>query len=75
MLLRLERMLIFGCRKQISPKISQRKEALKMEKNSRSRNNRIQKTNGMATVGVVKNDGDSPAIAATTQTPLEARFT
>ncbi len=58
-----------------SPKISQRKEALKMEKNTRSRNNRIQKTNGTSAVGVVKNDGDSPAIAATTQTPLEARFT
>ncbi|MBA4124842.1 MAG: MurR/RpiR family transcriptional regulator [Acidobacteria bacterium] len=58
-----------------SPKISRQKEALKMEKNTRSRNSRIQKTNGTATVGVVKNDGDSPAIEAMTQTPLEARFT
>lgn len=47
-----------------------------MEKNTRSRKNRIQKTNGTAAVNVVKNDGDSPEtpVTADGQTPLEIRF-
>ncbi len=47
-----------------------------MEKNTRSRKARIQKTNGMATVAAFKNSNDSPEgqIAADTQTPLETRF-
>lgn len=52
-----------------------------MEKNTRSRKNRIQKTNGTAAVNAVKNDGDSssdggaPPMQATAQTSLEERFT
>lgn len=51
-----------------------------MEKNTRSRKNRIQKTNGAAAVDAVKNDGDSssdgdaPPVQATAQTSLEERF-
>ncbi len=37
-----------------SLQISGRKEALKMEKSSRSRNNRIQKTNGTVTVDALQ---------------------
>ncbi len=63
-----------------SPQTGRRKEALNMEKNTRSRKNRIQKTNGAAAVDAVKNDGDSssdgdaPPVQATAQTSLEERF-
>lgn len=46
-----------------------------MEKNTRSRKNQTQKTDGAATIDVVESDGNSPLLlAATAQTSLEARF-
>jgi DNA-binding MurR/RpiR family transcriptional regulator len=45
-----------------------------MEKNNRSRKNRVQNTNGMATAEAVKSDGNSPQNTGGAQTLLEARF-
>lgn len=48
-----------------------------MEKNTRSKKSRAQKTNGCEVVETIKNDGDSPQTAAAVaraQTSLEARF-
>lgn len=45
-----------------------------MEKNNRSRKNRIQKTNGAAAVEAIKSNGNSPQQTGGAQTPLEARF-
>ncbi|MGI8786226.1 MAG: MurR/RpiR family transcriptional regulator [Pyrinomonadaceae bacterium] len=46
-----------------------------MEKTTRSKKSRVQKTNGREAVETIKNDGDLPQTAATTtQTSLEARF-
>lgn len=73
MLPRAKRMLIL-CKKQIRLIIVGEKETLKMEKNNRSRKNRIQKTNGTATAEAVKSNGNSPQPTGGAQTPLEARF-
>lgn len=45
-----------------------------MEKNNRSRKNRIRNTNGATAVEAVKANGDSPQNKGVAQTPLEARF-
>jgi DNA-binding MurR/RpiR family transcriptional regulator len=45
-----------------------------MEKINRSKKNRIQKTNGTATVEAVKSNGNSPQNTGGAQTPLESRF-
>lgn len=45
-----------------------------MEKNNRSRKNRIQKTNDTAAVEAVKSNGNSPQHTGGAQTLLEARF-
>lgn len=57
-----------------SLQFGRRKEALKMEKNTRSRKNRSRKTDGATADEAVNTNGNSPQNGGGSQTPLEARF-